>query len=80
MAIAVGSGAVVAVVRLVESQVIETVRNNGPNAVTLSKDPKVVAGAGFQVAAAAVQDVDLAPGESLFAICAGGQTASLEVI
>lgn len=80
MSIAVGSAQVVKVVDNVLSLRTESVRNDGPNAATLSTDPDVVAGGGFQLAASAVQDVSLEVGEALYAICASGQTAALEVI
>lgn len=82
MAIAVTSAAVVQIYENVESHETATVRNDGPNTVTISKDPAVAVGAadGFTVASAATQNVDLAPGEGLYAICASSQTASVEVI
>lgn len=82
MAIAVDSTATVKLIDNVLSLREETVRNDGPNPVTISKDPGVVVGGAtaWALAANGLQDVTLAPGEALYAVCATGQTASLEII
>lgn len=82
VAIAVDSTGVKQLVLEAESLVTVSVRNDGPGPVTISKDPEVTAAGadGFVVAANAEQQVSLRPGEGLFAICAAGQTASVETI
>lgn len=80
MAIAVDEHAVVKLVDNVLSARVASVRNDGPNAVKISKDPQVAAAGGFAVALNGVQSVSLSPGQALYGICAAGQTASLEVI
>lgn len=80
MAIAVGPSAVVKVVDNVLSERTVQVRNNGPDPVTLSKNPAVVAGGGFQVALNAVQPVELEVGQAVYAITAATKAASLEVL
>lgn len=67
-------------VESVESLSARTVRNTGSHTVTLGRGDDVVAAAGFDVAATKEQLVWLAPGESLWAICASGQSSTLEVI
>lgn len=81
MAISVGT----TIVRLVNEVLSErevTVRNDGASAVFVSTDPQMVASGAqtFSVAVNASQDVTLSPGQSLFAICAAGQSASVEVV
>lgn len=82
MAVAIDSTAVVKVVDNVLSEREETVKNDGPGSVVISKDPQLVAGGAdaFVVPASSEQDVTLAEGEGLYAICPAGQTASIEVI
>jgi hypothetical protein len=82
MAVNVGSAQVVKLVDNVLSEREETVKNDGPNSVVISKDPQMTAAGAdtFIVASGAEQDVTLADGEALYAICAGGQTASVELI
>lgn len=80
MAIAVGPSAVVKVVDNVLSERTVQIRNNGPDPATLSKDPAVVAGGGFQIALNAVQPVELEIGQAVYAITAAAKAASLEVL
>lgn len=80
MAIAVGPSAVAKVVDNVLSERTVSIRNNGPDAVTLSKDPSVAAGGGFQLANAGVQPVELEVGQAVYAITAATKAASLEVL
>lgn len=81
MAVNVGS----AVVKLKDNVLSEqelTVKNDGPDTVQISKDPQLAAGGAdaFLVPANQEQDVTLAVGEALYAICAAGQSASVEVV
>jgi ABC-type molybdate transport system ATPase subunit len=80
MAIVVGPSAVVKVVDNVLSARVETVRNDGPDAVTVSLNPAIVAGAGFQIASGAEEQISLQVGQALYAITAATKAASLEVI
>lgn len=80
MAIAVGPSAVVKVVDNVLSERQVRVKNDGPDPVTLSKDPSVAAGGGFVVALNAEETVDLEVGQALYAITAATKAASLEVL
>lgn len=79
---AVDSSAVVRIFENVESEGEVVVKNDGPNAVEVSKDPSVTAAGAdaFTVAANAEERVWLRPGDGLYAICAAGQSASVEVI
>lgn len=81
MAIAVGA-AVVQIYENVGEEGNVRVKNDGPSAAVISKDPAVTASGadGFNVAANAEETVWLRPGEGLYAICAAGQNASVEVI
>lgn len=68
------------VVTNVESLTARTLRNTGAHPVTLSRDSGLGAGAGFDVAATKEVVVWIAPGESIWAICGAGFSATLEVI
>lgn len=57
-----------------------TVRNSGSQAVTLSRDSNVKSGEGWKLAASGEVRVTLAPGETLWGICAAAQETTLEVI
>lgn len=82
MAVAVDSSHVVQIVENVESLTTRSVRNDGPNVVSISRDPAVIAAGtdAFVLAVNAEQAVTLEPGEGLYALCAAGQTASVETI
>lgn len=60
--------------------ITRNVRNSGANVATLSRDSGVKAGEGWKLAAAGEVRVTLMPGETLYAICAGGQETTLEAI
>lgn len=80
MATNIGSSQVVKVVDNVLSPREVRVRNTGPDAVILSKNPQVTATSGFSVALDAVETIWLVPGEAVYAICASGQSAALGVL
>lgn len=82
MAIAVSSAARVRIWESSESEGEQTVRNDGPGDVTVSRNPLVVVGGAdaFVVKASSEERVWLRPGDGLFAVCASGVTASVEVI
>lgn len=82
MAFAVGPGVTTTLVDEVPSQEEVTVRNDGPDPATVSKDPTVVVGAadGWVLANGDKQDVTLMPGESLYAVVGAGHAASIEVV
>lgn len=63
-----------------DSATTRTVRNAGASVVTLSRDSGLAAGAGFTLATTKEVPVSFQPGESLWAICAGGQETTLEVL
>jgi hypothetical protein len=82
MAVPVDSSHVVQIVQNVESLTSVAVRNDGPNPVSISRDPDLTAAGAdaFVVAVNAEQEVSLEVGQGLYAICAAGQTASVETI
>jgi hypothetical protein len=82
VAYAITAAAVVKIVKNVEAEGQVTVRNDGTGSVSISKDPlETATGAdAFALAANTSQVVWLRPGEALYAVCPGGQTASVEVI
>lgn len=59
-----------------------TVRNGGPDAVAISKDPGVAAtgSTAFALADGIGQSVWLEPGEAIYAVCASGDEAAISLI
>lgn len=80
MAIDVDDSGIVKVVDNVLSAREVRVKNTGPDAVVLSKDPAVTAAAGFGLALDGQETVWLSPGEALYAVCDTGDNAALGVL
>jgi hypothetical protein len=56
------------------------VKNTGSDTVTLSKDPTLTAGVGFDIAAGASVTLDLSPGQALYGICAADDTSTVQTL
>lgn len=81
--VTVGDAAVVKLVDNTLSARRKTIRSvAGSNPVWLSRNPQVAPDGAdaWELDATVAQSVDLAPGEALYAICAAGQTADVQVI
>jgi hypothetical protein len=81
MAYAIGP-ATVRLTANVESAQEKRVRNDGPDQCFIATDPQLAPAAAdsFSLAPSAEETVWVAEGEALYAICAAGSSASLEVI
>lgn len=82
MAFAITDAGVTRIFENTESEDQVNVRNDGPDAVAISKNPAMTAvGAdAFILDANTEEKVFLRPGEGLYAVCGAGMTASVEVI